>query len=123
MTASGIESARPRRWRSPRRDSSAIAPSASAEGAMRPAVFTIASDVPFLDALVAGLLAQTGDDPLALARQTVLLPTRRASRALREAFLRASGGAAPVAPRPVALAGARAPRPSMSCQASAGGAP
>src|ERR1700724_2074079 len=39
---------------------------------MRPAVFTIASDVPFLDALVAGLLAQTGDDPLALARQLLL---------------------------------------------------
>src|SRR5260221_8063550 len=62
---------------------------------MRPAVFTIASDLPFLDALVAGLLAQTGHDPLALARQTVLLPTRRASRPLRQAFLRASGGKAP----------------------------
>jgi len=66
---------------------------------MRPAVFTIASDLPFLDALVAGLLAQTGHDPLALARQTVLLPTRRASRALREAFLRASGGKALLLPR------------------------
>src|SRR5216684_4077577 len=99
MTASGTTSARPRRWRSPRRDSSAIAPSASAEGAMRPTVFTIASDVPFLDALAAGLLAQAGDDPLAPARQTVLLPTRRASRALREAFLRASGGKALLLPR------------------------
>ena len=66
---------------------------------MRPTVFTIASDVPFLDALAAGLLAQAGDDPLALARQTVLLPTRRASRALREAFLRASGGKALLLPR------------------------
>src|SRR5260221_7257754 len=70
---------------------------------MRPAVFTIASDLPFLDALVAGLLAQTGHDPLALARQTVLLPTRRASRALREAFLRASGGKALLLPRLVPL--------------------
>ena len=66
---------------------------------MRPAVYTIASDVPFLDALVAGLLEQAGDDPLALARQTVLLPTRRAARALREAFLRASAGKALLLPR------------------------
>ncbi|HET7595094.1 MAG TPA: double-strand break repair protein AddB, partial [Stellaceae bacterium] len=66
---------------------------------MRPAVYTIASDVPFLDALAAGLLARAGRDPLALARQTILLPTRRASRALREAFLRASGGKALLLPR------------------------
>src|SRR5690348_2726859 len=66
---------------------------------MRPAVYTIASDVPFLEALVAGLLARAGDDPLALARQTILLPTRRASRALREAFLRASQGKPLLLPR------------------------
>ena len=45
------------------------------------AVFTIAPELPFLDALVAGLRAQAGADPLALARCTVLLPTRRAARA------------------------------------------
>jgi len=66
---------------------------------MRPAIYTIPSDVPFLDALVAGLLARAGDDPLALARQTVLLPTRRAARALRDAFLRASGGKPLLLPR------------------------
>src|SRR4029077_13021468 len=32
----------------------------------------------------------TGGDPLLLPRVTVLLPTRRAARALREAFLRAT---------------------------------
>jgi len=55
-------------------------------------LFTIASDLPFLDALVAGLRAESGDDPLTLARATILLPTRRAVRALGEAFLRASAG-------------------------------
>ena len=62
-------------------------------------VFTIASDLPFLDALVAGLRADSGDDPLALARITILLPTRRAARALGEAFLRASSGRALLLPR------------------------
>jgi ATP-dependent helicase/nuclease subunit B len=33
-------------------------------------------------------MAEAGGDPLALPRMTVLLPTRRAARALREAFLR-----------------------------------
>ncbi len=62
-------------------------------------LFTIASDLPFLDALVAGLRAESGDDPLALARITILLPTRRAARALGEAFLRASAGRALLLPR------------------------
>src|SRR6185312_14768283 len=35
---------------------------------MRPAIYTIPSDVPFLDALVAGLLARGGGKPLALPR-------------------------------------------------------
>jgi ATP-dependent helicase/nuclease subunit B len=65
---------------------------------MQPRVFTIVSDLPFLDALVAGLRAESGEDPLALARYTVLLPTRRAVRALREAFLRACAGAALLLP-------------------------
>ncbi len=62
-------------------------------------VFTIAPELPFLDTLVAGLEAQAGGDPLALARMTVLLPTRRAVRALGEAFLRTRGGAARLLPR------------------------
>ena len=51
-------------------------------------MYTIAPGRPFLASLAAGLLAMAGGDPLALARMTVLLPTRRAARALRDAFLR-----------------------------------
>src|SRR6202035_1989144 len=66
-------------------------------GAMR--IFTIPADLPFLDALVAGLRAESGEEPLALAQHTILLPTRRAARALAEAFLRASAGRALLLPR------------------------
>jgi ATP-dependent helicase/nuclease subunit B len=66
---------------------------------MPPSVFTIDADRPFLDTLVAGLRAEAGDDPLALSRHTILLPTRRAARALAEAFLRASEGRALLLPR------------------------
>jgi ATP-dependent helicase/nuclease subunit B len=62
-------------------------------------VFTIAADLPFLDTLVSGLVAESGGEPLALARQTILLPTRRAARALGEAFLRQSAGKALLLPR------------------------
>src|SRR5882672_1224519 len=52
----------------------------------RPKVFTIPSEVPFLDALAEGLIARHFDpkDPASLARATVLLPTRRAARSLGE---------------------------------------
>ena len=53
-------------------------------------VYTIAPERPFLATLAGGLLEMTGGDPLRLPRVTVLLPTRRAVRALREAFLRAT---------------------------------
>jgi ATP-dependent helicase/nuclease subunit B len=66
---------------------------------MPPSIFTIDADRPFLDTLVAGLRAAAGNDPLVLARHTVLLPTRRAARALGEAFLRASEGRALLLPR------------------------
>ncbi|MGH7045851.1 MAG: double-strand break repair protein AddB [Stellaceae bacterium] len=66
---------------------------------MRPRLFTIAPDRSFLGTLAAGLRASAGDDPLALSRITVLLPTRRAARSLREAFLRTvAHGAEPGAP-------------------------
>ena len=61
-------------------------------------VFTIPAGVPFVDALARGLLARWGDDPLALARVTLLLPTRRACRSLREAFLEVGGGRALLLP-------------------------
>ncbi|MFT5181159.1 MAG: ATP-dependent helicase/nuclease subunit B, partial [Alphaproteobacteria bacterium] len=68
-----------------------------------PSVFTIPSHVPFVDALAAGIAARyaSNDDPLALARILILLPTRRACRALQDAFLRHSGGRALLLPRMV----------------------
>jgi len=66
---------------------------------MRPQVYTIAPDRSFLATLAAGLVALAGDEPLRLPRMTVLLPTRRAARSLREAFLRLTGeGSDPGAP-------------------------
>ena len=55
-------------------------------------VFSIGIDRRFADELARGVLAEQGDDPLALADMLILVPTRRAVRALREAFLRAADG-------------------------------
>lgn len=66
-------------------------------------LFTIPPGVSFVDALAAGLLAETGGDPLALARYTILLPTRRARRALDDAFLRQSDGRPLLLPRTLPL--------------------
>ena len=52
-----------------------------------------------MDALAAGLLAEAGEDLPALADMLVLLPTRRACRSLREAFVRQAGGQALLLPR------------------------
>ncbi len=61
--------------------------------AERPRVASIAAGEPFLDCLVRLVLAGGGADPLAVARTLVLLPTRRAAAALRDAFVqRAEGG-------------------------------
>ncbi len=57
-----------------------------------PRCFTIPPGKPFVDALAAGLLEETAADPSLLADYRILLPTRRAVRALREAFLRLNGG-------------------------------
>jgi|HubBroStandDraft_3_1064219.scaffolds.fasta_scaffold01720_6 ATP-dependent helicase/nuclease subunit B len=62
-------------------------------------VFTIGIDRRFADELAAGVLAQHGGDPLALADVLILLPTRRSVRALREAFLRATDGRPTLLPR------------------------
>lgn len=69
----------------------------------KPTLFNIPSDVGFVDALARGILDDTAADPLALAALTVLLPTRRACRSLREAFLRLSGGKPLLLPRLVPL--------------------
>jgi ATP-dependent helicase/nuclease subunit B len=58
-----------------------------------PHIFTIPSGIAFARALAAGVIARCGGDPLLLADALVLVPTRRAARALREAFADAMGGA------------------------------
>lgn len=68
-----------------------------------PALFSIPSGCSFVDELARGLFARFGAEPLGLAGATVLLPTRRACRALREAFLRLSGGQALLLPALVPL--------------------
>ena len=74
---------------------------ASERAAPGPSVVTIPPHLPFVDTLAAGVAERyTGsDDPLALARVLILLPTRRACRALQDAFLRQSGGRALLLPR------------------------
>ena len=86
-------------------------------------LFTIAPGVDFLDALADGWLERAGGDPLACADGLFLLPTRRAARALSDAFLRRSAGRALLLPRiaaigapdeaPLALAGALALPPAI----------
>ncbi|TDQ83437.1 ATP-dependent helicase/nuclease subunit B [Dongia mobilis] len=51
-------------------------------------ICSIPTGTSFVDALAHGLLVEHAADPLALARVTVLLPNRRACRAMQEAFLR-----------------------------------
>ncbi|MCE7797046.1 double-strand break repair protein AddB [Sphingobium sufflavum] len=60
----------------------------------RPAIFTIPAHRAFADALVAGVLASHGKAgrPDAIAQGLILLPNNRAVRAVRDAFVRASGG-------------------------------
>jgi len=62
-------------------------------------VYTIPAHLPFVEALAHGILADTGGDPVALAKHHILLPTRRSCRSLREAFLRLGGGQPTLLPR------------------------
>jgi ATP-dependent helicase/nuclease subunit B len=71
-----------------------------------PRLYTIPSDAAFLDTLAQAVLngnlpvmGGTKPDPLELGRWTILLPTRRAVRALGDAFLRMSGGEAILVPQ------------------------
>lgn len=71
-----------------------------------PSIYTVPPGLPFLrtlaDAILAGDLPRPGGtrpSPIGLAGYTLLLPTRRATRALQEAFLAASGGQALLMPR------------------------
>lgn len=62
-------------------------------------IFSIPPDVSFVEALARGLWDESGGDPLKLTDMLVLLPTRRACRTLREAFLRVTNGKAILLPR------------------------
>jgi ATP-dependent helicase/nuclease subunit B len=73
-------------------------------------IFTVPPGRPFLDVLARAILA--GDlptaggpapDPLSLPSFTILMPTRRATRALADAFLKMSGGRALLLPRVVPI--------------------
>ncbi|MEI6986438.1 MAG: double-strand break repair protein AddB [Rhodospirillaceae bacterium] len=55
-------------------------------------VFTIPAGFSFVDMLALGITNRYGSDPISLAGVTILLPTRRACRSLRDAFLRLSSG-------------------------------
>jgi ATP-dependent helicase/nuclease subunit B len=59
-----------------------------------PSVFSIPSSAPFAETLARGLIARTGDDPLALSSAVIYLPTRRAARTFGDAFAKVLGGAA-----------------------------
>jgi ATP-dependent helicase/nuclease subunit B len=67
-------------------------------------LYDIPAHLPFLDCLAAGIIERIAE-PDALARATILLPTRRSARALRDAFLRTAQHQALLLPRMRALAG------------------
>lgn len=66
-------------------------------------LFTIPPGVPFARSLAEGLMERYGADPAVLGQVTVLLPTRRAAKTLREEFLRLVDGRPMILPvmRPV----------------------
>ncbi len=63
-----------------------------------PIVYNIPAGNSFADVLVQGILERTNSDPLELSKYTLLLPSRRACRVLRDAFLRHSNGNAMLLP-------------------------
>ncbi len=71
--------------------------------AVAPAIYTIPPRLPFVDCLAATLIEGYEGNPAALTGALILVPTRRAARALRDAFLRGAGGGALLLPRIRAL--------------------
>ncbi len=67
-----------------------------------PAVFSIPVHRSFADALATGLIAQAGEDRLALARGIILVPNNRARKAVADAFVRRAEGGL-LLPRIVAI--------------------
>src|ERR1700726_3780246 len=75
---------------------------------MRPRVFTIPPSAPFLPTLIKAMMTgklgfRSPPDPLALAAATLYLPTRRACRLARDAFLEVLKDDATILPRIVAI--------------------
>ncbi len=64
-----------------------------------PELYTIPPHTSFVAGLVQGIRARFGDDPLYLSDVLILLPNRRAVRALRDAFLSEVGGKSLLLPR------------------------
>lgn len=64
----------------------------------KPTVYNIAAGRSFADALARGLWQRAGGDPMVLSTYTVLLPSRRGCRTLRDAFLRLTDGRAVMLP-------------------------
>ena len=64
-----------------------------------PSLYNIPAGVSFADTLAKGLLDEVKDQREKLAGYLILLPTRRACRTLREAFLRQTDGAPLLLPR------------------------
>ena len=57
-----------------------------------PTVYNITAGQSFADTLAQGILESAAENPLKLSERIILLPSRRACRTLREAFLHLSGG-------------------------------
>jgi ATP-dependent helicase/nuclease subunit B len=75
---------------------------------MAPRVFTIPASAPFLPTLIEALTSgrlgfAVADDPLALASATLFLPTRRACRLARDAFLNVLKDGTAILPRIVPI--------------------
>lgn len=66
---------------------------------IKPGVYNIAPGQSFLDSLAKGIWNAAAGDPAALADMRILLPSRRAARNLRDAFLRLSDGKPVLLPR------------------------
>ena len=62
-------------------------------------VFTIESDLPFLDTLAAEVWKRTGGDGFKLSKHVIFLPTRRARRWLGTAFAKLADGKPVLLPR------------------------
>ncbi len=104
---------------------------------MKANIYTVPPGRPFLDCLARAILAGdlpvmakpcsawTGGGPprpLDLPAMTLMLPTRRATRALEEAFLRASGGRAMLLPKIVPIAEGAEDLSLIEAAVGAGGA-